>query len=203
MANPPINLNNTIDYTPALRNDAATGFGFLPVGFEPATAGGGDFLKMPEDGDSIRFVPLGRAISGWLYWTEDKKCHRSATPFAATPGMREDDKVKEFLLFNVYDLDTQEVKLLEVTQVSVQRQIVALATAGDYTFNDGSSGFRVSRIGKALKTTYTTGPTPVKKGAERDGYDAIDLDGLTSLAKFAFEKREASPDVAEALPDVM
>jgi hypothetical protein len=183
--------------------NAATDFGFLPVGFEPAAAGGGDFLKMPEDGASIRFVPLGRAISGQLYWTEDKKCHRSATPFDDTPGIKEGDSVKKFLLFNVYDLDTQEVKLLEVTQVSVQRQIVELATTGDYTFNNGTNGFRVSRIGKALKTKYTTVPTPVKPGAEQEGYAAIIHEELPSLAKFAFEKREASPDVAEALPDVM
>jgi hypothetical protein len=185
--------------------NAATDFGFLPVGFEPAAAGGGDFLKMPEDGASIRFVPLGRAIKGYSYWTADNKCIRSATPFNDTPNIKPDDKVKEFLLFNVYDLDTQETKLLEVTQVSVQRQIVALTVAGDYTFNDGTTGFRVSRIGKALKTTYTTQSTPVKKGAERDGYNAATAEGveLPSLAKFAFEKREASPDVAEALPDVM
>jgi hypothetical protein len=185
--------------------NTATDFGFLPIGFEPAAAGGGDFLKMPEDGDSIRFVPLGRAVTGFLYWTADNKCHRSATQFADTPGIKEGDSVKKFLLFNVYDLDTQEVKLLEITQVSVQRQIVALANAGDYTFNDGSTGFRVSRTGKALKTTYTTQSTPVKKGVERDGYAAATAEGveLPSLAKFAFEKREASPDVVEALPDVM
>jgi hypothetical protein len=104
----------------------------------------------------------------------------------------------------VFDLDAKEVKLLEITQASVQKAIHEMVLAGDYDFTDGTNGFRVSRVGKGkMDTKYATVPTPIKPGEERDAFTAVDLDALPDLSKVAFEKREPKPDVTETAPDVM
>jgi len=177
---------------------------FIPQDYVAPVSASGNYLKMPEDGKYIRFAVLNQMTTGYAYWTEDKQVIRSKEMPLDTPGIREGEKAKHFWLLNVFDLDAREVKLLEITQTSVQKAIHEMVTAGDYDFMDGTNGFRVSRVGKGkMDTKYAAVPTPIKLGEERDAFTAVDLDALPDLAKVAFEKREPKPDVTETAPDVM
>lgn len=177
---------------------------FIPQDYVAPVSASGNYLKMPEDGKFIRFAVLNQMVTGYAYWTEDKQVIRSKDMPLDTPGIREGEKAKHFWLLNVFDLDAKEVKLLEITQASVQKAIKEMVEAGDYDFMDGNNGFRVSRVGKGMMDTkYSTVPTPVKPGEERDSFAAVDRDALPDLKKVAFEKREPKPDVTETAPDVM
>jgi hypothetical protein len=184
--------------------DAAAKFSFIPEKYEAPAASGGEFLNMPEDGKSIRFIPLSTFVAGWFYWDTNKVKHRSPDKFETTPGIKEDDKVRHFWMLHVLDLDECVVKILEISQVSVQRDIIAQVEAADYDFTNGTNGFRIKRTGKGMMDTkYTTTPTPLKTEEEIAAFKAVDRAALKDLAKFAFEKREPKSDVTEVVPDVM
>lgn len=177
---------------------------FIPQDYVAPAPVNGKYLKLPEDGKYIRFAVIGMMVSGYAYWTEDKQVIRSKEMPLDTPGIREGEKAKHFWLLNVFDIDAKEVKLLEITQASVQKAIHEMVLAGDYDFMDGTNGFRISRVGKGkMDTKYSAVPTPIKPGEERDAFAAIDVDALPDLNKVAFEKREPKPDVTETAPEVM
>jgi hypothetical protein len=206
-------------------------FSFIPRDYVAPAATGGEFLKLPEDGKSIRFIPLSTLVSGWTYWDDAKNSYRSPSEFETTPGLREGEKPKHFWMFHVLDLDDLTIKIIEITQVSIQRDIISQIELKDYNFMNGTYGFRVTRKGKGKNDTkYTTTPTPVKPGDERAKVDTIikvtppteaeviacaaaDLPEpettievlveLSDLTKFAFEKREPKADISESVPDIM
>lgn len=179
-----------------------TAFNFIPADYvAPVT--NSDNLKMPADGESIRFAVLGQLVSGWLYWTEAKVCHRKATMFEDTPGMREGDKQKHFWLLHCVNLDDGTIQKLEITQSTVQKDILGLFESGDYCYTDGSNGFRISRKGKTMQDTkYTVAPTPIKP-AEKASYAEALATELPDLAKYAFEVRAPKTDITETVTDVM
>jgi hypothetical protein len=206
-------------------------FNFIPQDYVAPTPSGGEFLRLPEDGKSIRFIPLSTLVSGYTYWDDAKNSYRSPVEFTDTPGLREGEKPKHFWMFHVLDLDELTIKIIEITQVSVQRDIISQIELKDYNFMNGTYGFRVTRKGKGKNDTkYTTTPTPVKTGDERSKVDTIIkvtpptaeeviactkanlpvpepfievLVELSDLTKFAFDKREPKSDVTEVVPDVM
>lgn len=134
---------------------------FLPEGYElPVSSGAAAFLQMPKDGDSIKFAVLGQLVAGWFYWNESKQCFRSREKFEETPNIKKGDKQRHFWAFPVLVVETGEVKILEVTQSTVQGTLHEIATGGDWNIIGGCV-LKISRIGKTMNDTkYTVMPIP-------------------------------------------
>lgn len=77
-----------------------------------------DYVKLTEG--EHRFRILMEPIIGYETWDADKKPHRYKTYQEAVNGVSRDGKVKEFHAFIVWDYQTKMVRLLNVTQKSIQ-----------------------------------------------------------------------------------
>lgn len=131
-------------------------------------SGSADYLKMPDGGASIKVVILDTVVTGWSYWTADKQCIRSATPFKSTPGIRPAEEGKKaeapkhFWAMKVYDFESKSIKILEVTQRSIQEAILSIHEGDDYDLNDMTVALRISAEGAGLKKSYKILPVAVK-----------------------------------------
>lgn len=87
------------------------------------------YLKFEEG--AVEFMPLQGAVIGWEYWSTDDKPVRLTVPpevpAEQLPNIRADKygnyRVNHFWAFPVIDVATGKVKVLEVTQNSVQLAI--------------------------------------------------------------------------------
>jgi len=141
-----------------------TNNGFLPEGYEqPATAN--NFMKL-EEGDST-FRVLSPAVTGWEFWTNEKKVLRSKEFPNETPNISLDKegkptKVKHFWAFMVWNYATESVQLLHIAQKTVQTDILNLVNDADWG-TPTEYDIKVNRTGKELTTKYQVSPKPKKK----------------------------------------
>lgn len=129
--------------------------GFLPSDYrEPE----GNYMSF-KDGDNT-FRVLSSAVTGFEYWTKDKKPVRSRTMWATTPAdIGRDEKgkikpIKHFWVFVVYNRQAEKVQVLEITQKSVMSAIKSYVNnkawgdpkGYDITVNKSGSGFDTEYI---------------------------------------------------------
>lgn len=129
------------------------------------------YLKF-EKGETTKFLPLSSAISGYEYWTTDKKPVRlrevPKVAWSKLPDIKmEDDgtyKVVHFWFFPVIDCSDGKVKILEITQVTIQRAIQSYVHNEDWGSPILKYSFSVNREGEGKGgTTYTTMANPTKE----------------------------------------
>jgi hypothetical protein len=134
---------------------------FLPVDYE-APSGGGGYMKF-QDGEN-KFRILSKPIIGWLDW-KDKKPFRFR--MNAKPEKPMGDKpIRHFWAFLVWNYTAEEVQVLEITQVGIQKTIQNLSRDEDWGppfFYD----LKVIRKGKDLDTEYSVTPSPKKDLSEQ------------------------------------
>lgn len=136
---------------------------------------------LAESGSSGRYVNLskiegekrlrymGHGISGFTAWTTENKPIRwemkpSELPDNIKPDMNGSLAPKKFMAGVVWDYDDSEFKILELTQISVIKQLAKYLTDEDY--GDWSEyDIKIKREEKAGKISYTllaVPPKPVK-----------------------------------------
>jgi len=136
---------------------------FLPDGYEAPVMGGG-YMKL-TDGDNV-FRVLSSAIVGYEYWTTENKPVRSKTPFDETPNIKSNkdgspQKVKHFWAFVVWDYQTKNVEILQLTQSSIQGAITNLVKDADWG-DPKAYDIKISRTGSGIETEYAVNPKPHK-----------------------------------------
>ncbi len=129
---------------------------FLPQDYE-APQGASAYMKL-QNGDN-KFRILSKPIIGWLDW-KDKK------PFRFTIKNKPDkpltDKpIKHFWAFVVFDYSDQQVKILEITQATIQKSIADLSKDEEWGA-PFEYDIKVNRKGEDLKTEYSVTPSPKK-----------------------------------------
>ena len=107
-----------------------------------------------EQGEN-KFRILSPAITGWLDWTPDKKPLRSREERAPL----QDKRPKHFWAFLVWDYATEQVKVLEITQATIQNSIYELHMDSSWGDPKGYD-INVKKKGEKLETEYTVVPTP-------------------------------------------
>jgi len=131
---------------------------FLPEGYEqPKT--GGNYLKF-EKGEN-RFRILSKPIVGWLDWDNNNKPLRFRMPDKPKP-INPKKAVKHFWAFVVWDYKSESIKVLEITQSSIQSAITGLTRDGDWGSPFGYD-IKVNKTGEGLDTEYTINPVPHKE----------------------------------------
>jgi hypothetical protein len=155
-------------------------FTLLPKDYV-APAGGDVYMKMAKAGSPIKFVIAGTIVPGYSYWTNAKTKIRSRVPFTETPDIKiEDgkvDRVSHFWCLPVFDTETETVRILEITQSSLQNQLQSIFDGGDYDLSDLSSpmAIKISAAGEKLLTKYTLMPVPVNNPKMISVLEASDL----------------------------
>lgn len=129
---------------------------FLPEGYE-TPEGNNNYLKFQKGENKFRI--LSRPIVGWLDW-KDKKPYRfimSAKPEKPL----EKGPIKHFWAFLVWDFVNPGVKILEITQQTVQSAIANLSKDEEWG-SPFEYDLKVTRKGDGLETEYAVTPSPKK-----------------------------------------
>lgn len=155
---------------------------FLPQQYN-VPKGESSYMKLEEGAN--RFRILSSAITGWQYFNTDTKPVRQKEKFDLIPDdiKFNDDgtfSIKHFWAFVVWDYADSRVKILEITQATIQR---AMKIKIDNRKGDAKGyDFIVTRTGKGLNTDYDidvseAAPVPPEAEAAFKQKD-IDLDAL-------------------------
>tara|TARA_R110002110_G_scaffold183311_1_gene389942 strand:- start:116 stop:616 length:501 start_codon:yes stop_codon:yes gene_type:complete len=115
--------------------------------------GGGDSTFMRFQKGENRFRFLDAPIMGYQYWQDDKVCVRIKAANEAPAG----EKPKHFWQVPVWS--DGQVKILDITQKTVQRDLQNLDTNSEWGNLLGYDVI-VTRSGDGMDTTYTSTPCP-------------------------------------------
>ena len=152
--------------------------GFLPNNYKPLGNPGGGYLKLTQGENNIRILgtlddkakPV-TGIMGLLGWTttsgDDGKPKRVPTRLRSGDKIPEfDERAKEFWALTAYDIDEEFVGILEITQKSIQTELVTYAN--DKSWGD-LRGYNIciNKTGEGLETRYTVMPKPKTDVPER------------------------------------
>jgi hypothetical protein len=162
------------------------------------------YMKMAKAGAPIKFILVGQIITGFSYWTEDKRCLRFREKPTETPGIKMEDgkpdRVSHFWVLPVFDCGTESVKLLEISQRGIQDQLSEIFQGDDYDLGDLESpmAVKISATGEKLLTKYTLMPVPVNYPgllSKLEGDELLE----SNLDAFVFDPK---PTTGEATPAV-
>ena len=136
---------------------------WLPAGAE-APKENSNYLKLVEG--TIKFRVVSSPIYGYEYWTEENKPVRSREYIGTKPDnvkLKEDGsyEIKHFWAFKVIDREDGRVKIFEITQNGVKRDIEALLQDADWGEPTGYD-IKITGAGKGLERRYTVNPVPHK-----------------------------------------
>jgi hypothetical protein len=108
----------------------------------------GNFYKLPQMGQQARILLMTQPVEGYSYWTEEgqvrTKHHPTSWDDAKVYSDGKQDRPKQFSTFAVWDFDTRQVSLLEVTQWSILTAISDAAAEGTPLIG-GDFGLRIAR----------------------------------------------------------
>lgn len=128
---------------------------FLPQGYAGVPKTNSKYLKFEEGQNKFRI--LSSAITGFIDWTEDKKPLR--TKEQPQQLVNPSKPAKHFWAFVVFDYKAQEVKILEITQVTIQSAIYDLHCDTNWG-SPLNYDITVKKTGKDMETKYSVIPTP-------------------------------------------
>lgn len=129
---------------------------FLPDNYE-APEGNNNYLKLQKGENKFRI--LSRPIVGWLDWKEKKPYRFQMNAKPEKP--LEKGPIKHFWAFLVWDYVNPGVKILEITQQTVQTAIANLSKDEEWGA-PFEYDIKVTRKGEDLQTVYAVTPSPKK-----------------------------------------
>jgi len=144
---------------------------FLPKGYEVPTPETG-YLKLTPGVHKFRI--MSDAILGWVAWADNKPVR-----FKEEPKNKDEweNPPKHFWSFVVWNYGTKRFQILEVTQVTIQREIEALYINEDWG-DPTKYDFSITRNGEGKdNTSYTVQPSPHKEIPKevQDHYKSINI----------------------------
>lgn len=159
----------------------------LPTNYEfkETSATSGNYTKITET--PLKFRILTSPIIGWEYFTNENKPKRSAHFFQSTPDIKPDGKPKEFWAFVVWNYEEKKIQIMEITQQTIKKAIVALTQDQDFGDPKGYD-LKVSKTGKGKETKYTLLPLgKTSFSPEGEDVDAILADARSVRLEALFD----------------
>lgn len=127
----------------------------------------GKYMKFQQGENRFR-VLCDSFITGYEYWTEDKKPIRGEDfPKSKPKDMQVKDgehwqgQIKHFWALAVWDYADDSVKVLQITQATIQEPLLTLFNDDDWGHPNGYD-IVVTRAGEGLETKYSTMAKPAK-----------------------------------------
>ena len=130
---------------------------FLPENYETPQGGSG-YLKFQQG--ETKFRILSKPIIGWLDW-KDQKPYRYGYKNKPEKPFDPAKPVRHFWAMVVFDYGEQQIKVLEITQLSIQKPIEHLAKDSEWG-NPCDYDLKVTKKGQEKATEYTVTPSPKK-----------------------------------------
>jgi len=172
---------------------------FLPENYE-TPQGGGSYMKLQQGDNKLRI--LSKPIIGWLDW-KDKVPHRFTMKAKPEKPLGE-QAIKHFWAMIVFDYADQSVKILEITQSTIQKAIEDLAKNEDWG-SPHEYDIKITKKGQDKQTEYSVMPSPKKPLSEEIKKAATDKPiNLEALYKngdpFNIVNGEQTQLIYESLP---
>jgi len=153
---------------------------FLPDNYEKPVSQS-NFMRL-EQGEN-RFRILSSAIVGWIDWKREGEKNTPVRTKDRQPNLNTDRQSRHFWAFVVWDYRDHKVKILEITQTTIQDAIYSLHANQDWG-DPKNYDLIVKKTGEKMETVYNVIPVPPKKADQRifDEYSKtkIDLNKLYS-----------------------
>lgn len=138
---------------------------FLPENYT-APKPNSNYMKF-QQGDNRFRVLSEHPIIGYEYWTPDNKPIRSKEmPKEQPENMRIRDpkmhwmtNVKHFWAFVVWDYSDQKLKILQITQASIQNSLTGLFKDKDWG-HPSTFDIVITKTGEKMETRYQVTPKP-------------------------------------------
>ena len=129
---------------------------FLPQDYEvPQTNNA--YLKLQQGQNPIRII--SRPIIGWLDWKDNRPLR---FPAKNKPEPVDPTKpVRHFWAMAVYDYKDKQVKILEITQATVQKAIETYAKDADWG-SPTEYDLKINKTGQDKNTEYSVVASPKK-----------------------------------------
>jgi len=136
---------------------------FLPQNYE-VPKGKSNYFKF-EKGKN-KFRAISSAVIGYEYWnTENKPVRLKEYPMVLPTDIRTENgvqsEIKHFWAFTVIDRADGLIKIVEITQKGIMRELQSLVSNLDWGMPQGYD-ITVERTGDKLETKYTVMPSPHK-----------------------------------------
>jgi len=128
---------------------------FLPDNYEKP-AGKGNYYKL-QTGDN-RFRILSPAITGWIDWDNKQPVRTKDRPEISIDPTK---PAKHFWAFVIWDYKEKAIKIMEITQSTIQDAIFSLHSESEWG-NPQSYDLNIKKTGEKMETKYNVVPTPPK-----------------------------------------
>lgn len=138
---------------------------FIPDGVEIPT--GGRYTKLVS-GETTKLRIVSETITeGNVGWTTEPKPirWRKSEVMPTRVDWKPEDKAKYFWAVTVYNYETKQIEIWEITQKSIMNALKSISIDEDYGHPNGYD-VKVTREGKGLDTTYSLLPSPKKALSE-------------------------------------
>lgn len=170
---------------------------FLPSGYK-APQSSGQFMKL-QDGEN-KFRIMTPAVIGWEGWKENKPFRRKGV----TKNVMENEvdidrygkpKINHFWAFVVWDYADKKIKVLSITQSSIQKKIENYYISDDWGDPVNNYDFIVKRYKEGDMTKYDVLAIPPKVTPTEiaDAFREAEVD-LEKLFTNEYPMQEANPD---------
>lgn len=161
----------------------------------------GMYLKFKQGANKFRI--LTDVETGFVWWTQatdealnGKPVRVKNYPDVIPANMKTDSGIKETWVFKVWDYADSSIKIAEITQSTIQREIFELESSEEWGDTKGYD-LTINRTGEKLGTKYSVQPSPHKELAPeiKEAFDKSEID-LKEM--WSTDKIEAAPTQAEA-----
>lgn len=147
---------------------------FLPDNYTPP-ASNSHFMKL-QDGEN-NFRIMSSPIMGWTYWDKlngnkpvrleyTAENYKIAEESASKNPDPKDQKVKHFWAMIVWNYDTKNIEILEITQKSIQEALRTLSTKKGWGNPVDAYDISVDKSGSGIDTEYQLSPIPPEPTSE-------------------------------------
>jgi hypothetical protein len=131
---------------------------FLPDDYEvPQNASNYLRLKSAE----TRFRIMSKPVIGWIDWDSEKKAHRYQMAEKPKTSFDTSKPIKHFWAMVIFDYSDNNIKIFEITQSGIQKDIKALAQDPDWGDPKGYD-IKIKKEGEKMETKYTVTACPHK-----------------------------------------
>ncbi len=139
------------------QNTGTKTMSFLPQNYESPKSSN-NYMKLQDGENRIRI--LSKPILGWEDW-QDKKPIRFRLDEKPMKSIDPEKKIKHFWAFIVWNYNENQIQILQITQVGIQRSIENFDKDADwgapYAYD-----IKIMRKGEGVNTEYAVNPVPHK-----------------------------------------
>lgn len=173
---------------------------FLPDDYQ-VPGGTSQFMKFEQGENKVRI--LSEPLMGYEWWEDTDEGRRPFRVKEFETAVREgEEPIKHFWAMIVFNYNSKQIQVLEITQKTIQRAITTYAHDEDWG-DPRKYDLIIHRSGEGLETEYQVIPKPKKKlskDIEKAYSDAdIDLEALFR-GEYPVEEEVDTKKVADDIP---